>query len=437
MSYLKDLIKIDDKWFVTSPIGLLYSTGDFTKWEVYKTNVSNQEITQTKYTDGFWHNISKASNWDSYFEFYGFDSKNNYKYNNQFRHFINAYKDNGSDKGSIFRTNNNTLITSNMFDYFVSSDNGSTWDSVPENNKKHYYKTKKFKQFDNETIYCFVNGDFLASRDEGRSWDYEQGNINYNFLDICPSKGGDTLYATTNGIKKGDSTGIVVPFLDLENRIDNIQYVINKDLVFTHYLDSISGKYKIHRYYNYGENEKITEINLEQILYIDTLINEEIISYRSDNWGNIYLLSPYNIYILNHNSDELEIIKPIEGERFTYIDFDYIDDNQTEKQIYYTTNTGIFKLSNPTSLESEIQNNIFIITPNPVTDRFRLELSSEMANSKIIEVKLIDALGKVILDKIANIENIDISSLSTGNYFIQIKYYDKNIKTEMLKLVKE
>ena len=60
-----------------------------------------------------------------------------------------------------------------------------------------------------------------------------------------------------------------------------------------------------------------------------------------------------------------------------------------------------------------------------------------MANTKIIEVKLIDALGKFVLSNIDNFENINISNLPTGNYFIQIKYFDKNIKSETLKLVKE
>lgn len=108
-----------------------------------------------------------------------------------------------------------------------------------------------------------------------------------------------------------------------------------------------------------------------------------------------------------------------------------------KKEHLSTTNTGIFKLSNPTSVENEVVNNKFKITLNPVSDRFKLELSNEITNTKIIEVKLIDALGKVILNNIENIDNIDISNLLNGNYFIQIKYLDNEIKTEMLKLVKE
>ncbi|PQJ68646.1 hypothetical protein BTO14_11350 [Polaribacter butkevichii] len=79
-----------------------------------------------------------------------------------------------------------------------------------------------------------------------------------------------------------------------------------------------------------------------------------------------------------------------------------------------------------------LNNNVISIQPNPVKNTFKI--LTEKAFSK---VSFFDSLGKEITKSIRkiNLNEYDISNLSTGLYFI--KYIDKNNVVETLKIVKQ
>ena len=77
----------------------------------------------------------------------------------------------------------------------------------------------------------------------------------------------------------------------------------------------------------------------------------------------------------------------------------------------------------------EKENEPFVIYPNPGTD----VISVRSNQYKVDSIVIIDMSGKIILKINHNFNNIDISSLSTGLYVIEVKSEDKS---QTLKLIK-
>ena len=83
---------------------------------------------------------------------------------------------------------------------------------------------------------------------------------------------------------------------------------------------------------------------------------------------------------------------------------------------FSTLSTNDFELS---------QNNIFIY-PNPVTDKFKIN-----TDNKIYDIKLYDILGKEIRNINLSDDEINISLLNKGVYFLKIEF-SNSTKTIML-----
>ncbi|MCZ8197615.1 MAG: T9SS type A sorting domain-containing protein [Flavobacterium sp.] len=89
----------------------------------------------------------------------------------------------------------------------------------------------------------------------------------------------------------------------------------------------------------------------------------------------------------------------------------------------------------PTTLvldTNEFKKNDFLVYPNPTNDFITIKSYS---NDIIKQIKIIDILGKVIINKQNGLENIDVSDLKSSLFFIEIKA--DNEKTTLLKFIKQ
>ncbi len=391
------------------------------------------------------------------------------------------------DKNNI---NKPLLINNDKWKYFTSNANlgfgikvdGSLW-AIGINDKNQFldtniYDKKYFKDYNIKTNFDFfkvgTNNNWkkilcskesvIALDNDGEVWVW--GNFNEEFLNLEPNNNTIKKIRTQEKIKDFDFKHKVVTFLSETGVI----YILGKspssdyytDMIGTYdsiYLDYIPKKinydYKINSISMSDYNLAISTENKQYSNFIDfsnfrywssySLKNEVKFepTYIDGNNIKTVVLCNDNYYAIKNDSTlwgaGRNYNNILSKDTNSYYDLKIIDSNHVWVDLTSTDESAFFL-----RVTDEIKNSIsetsfhnFKITPNPVTDRFRLELSNEIANVKIIEVKLIDALGKVILDNIDNFENINISNLPTGNYFIQIKYYDKNIKSETLKLVKE
>ena len=92
--------------------------------------------------------------------------------------------------------------------------------------------------------------------------------------------------------------------------------------------------------------------------------------------------------------------------------------------VWQDDNSGTVKFRKGTftpvnSSINKIQENRFSIYPNPVTSELNIQLSV----NKIFEIEIINSLGNTII-KTKNVNNIDVSALSNGIYFIMLKNKD-------------
>ena len=71
------------------------------------------------------------------------------------------------------------------------------------------------------------------------------------------------------------------------------------------------------------------------------------------------------------------------------------------------------------------------MAPNPVKDILNLSVKS---NTQVSSVSIYNAIGQLVLTTAKPENNIDISSLKTGNYIIKV-FSDKGINTS--KFIKE
>lgn len=139
------------------------------------------------------------------------------------------------------------------------------------------------------------------------------------------------------------------------------------------------------------------------------------------------------------NVDGFEIQKSLDGRNFEKISFIFAKNSLSKNYYNYSLNTSQNtyyrlkmidddgKFSYSKTLFIQIKNNSKIsVFPNPVTNYFSIN-SSE----KINKIKLTDYTGKIIKILQPSINNVDVSDLKNGYYFLQIQT-DNLIYTEKI-----
>ena len=105
----------------------------------------------------------------------------------------------------------------------------------------------------------------------------------------------------------------------------------------------------------------------------------------------------------------------------SYVNIIFYDGDNPSDSVYFTAKFNI----TASTIINKIEDNICNIFPNPALDILSVNL-----NSKITEINIYDIIGDKVLEQ-NNINklntNIDISTLTTGQYFIQIKTDNKKI----------
>jgi len=89
-------------------------------------------------------------------------------------------------------------------------------------------------------------------------------------------------------------------------------------------------------------------------------------------------------------------------------------------------NTGNDAYSNVVVLEVSGQPSGYTVYPNPTADQITLELEAD--KTELVEIEVIDLLGRTLLRKSFSISNgknqleMDLSKLSAGTYIYKITY---------------
>lgn len=143
----------------------------------------------------------------------------------------------------------------------------------------------------------------------------------------------------------------------------------------------------------------------------------------------------YNLWVVKDNTYDTitvswgPIPELIDSAYFTDIGEILFKTNMKEENSQKVDGTGIFVdyfifdlyfSKGPNSVTEQIDNNSFIVYPNPVMDKLLLEDYYQ-------EVKIYDLTGK-LLSQVKNKNYIDVSSLNNGLYFITV-YDGKHIKS--------
>lgn len=167
---------------------------------------------------------------------------------------------------------------------------------------------------------------------------------------------------------------------------------------------------------------KLDTINLCVYSYDTTAVNiglhtimlEELKNYNDSN--ELYLLDTYT----NTTTNLLQI------DRYTF----NIDTNKASyganrfKLIFKTINTGVFQSTN------RIDFNIY---PNPSNNSIQFQFNSALVKSDS-HYKIVDLVGKILLEGNYTGEAINIDTLSSGLYYIEVSNGNNTGKTKFIKL---
>ena len=80
-------------------------------------------------------------------------------------------------------------------------------------------------------------------------------------------------------------------------------------------------------------------------------------------------------------------------------------------RIYYFSEIAAANVTNINGADG------FTISPNPTSDILKIENKK----SQILKVSLVNSIGKTVIEKTANVNVIDVSSLQKGCYIVIIK----------------
>ncbi len=207
--------------------------------------------------------------------------------------------------------------------------------------------------------------------------------------------------------------GIAALYLERCNRAKYSDFIA--DAQNTAYTDTYTG-ITPNNAYGYGKIHALNTL-LQQVIPNAPILSSDWSNYvfSSESTGNEWYLN--NILLPNETNDTL-VISPPYG---TY-------------QVYYTNTDGCSVWSSPLTITASIDENYLsemTLYPNPATQLFKIKIDQDIKSLKIMDLS-----GQ----QISSVERIeentyDISSLSSGVYFVEIntmkkKYRIKLIKTE-------
>lgn len=267
----------------------------------------------------------------------------------------------------------NLSINSNPLSHFkcVDIDNDNDYDIVQSGNSKIHINTNNI----------FSTFNLTTSLD---SYSYTFGDIDNNgFLDIICSTSVSSipklkiLYNNNNTFTEA-------------HIFDNFKYPIVNDIDNDGDLDIIGFNTSTGRsVILLNNNSNFTEINLGNYIrsiYGDVIVNYNVIDFDNDGDKDIVMSSEYELIIFSSN------------------------------------------LSTLSNNNFEISNNDVFIYPNPVINKCKIN-----TENKIYNVKLYDILGKEIDNINLSDNEIDISFLNKGVYFLKIQFLNS---TKTIRLVK-
>lgn len=92
---------------------------------------------------------------------------------------------------------------------------------------------------------------------------------------------------------------------------------------------------------------------------------------------------------------------------------------------------AMVRIRDETLSNTEIDNNHFTLSPNPVHDFLNIENPN---NTSIDRIMIVDILGKIVFNTNNTVNSINLENLKAGLYFVKI--YNANT-TECFKIIKE
>ena len=93
------------------------------------------------------------------------------------------------------------------------------------------------------------------------------------------------------------------------------------------------------------------------------------------------------------------------------------------------TSLSITEGSNPLSIESELQTSLKVY-PNPAINELFIEASENLIGSR---ADIYDVQGKKVQSRILNANSLDVSTLETGNYILQIVFGELTVESKFYK----
>ncbi|WP_445749059.1 S8 family serine peptidase [Polaribacter sp.] len=135
--------------------------------------------------------------------------------------------------------------------------------------------------------------------------------------------------------------------------------------------------------------------------------------------------------------EETDFFGPLTGNFYMQnpakkVNFQFSED-QTVLTLWSDENHKLVFEQKVLSLEENILEKAIVLYPNPSKEFINLDVKS--TNIQLSEVSIFDKQGRIILNQIADLKRIDISSLSSGVYFLKIK--NQNNISITKKIIKE
>jgi hypothetical protein len=245
---------------------------------------------------------------------------------------------------------------------------------------------------------------------------------------------GDQVVWFINLNGQGSFSGLQI----ISNEVDKPSQVFSADIDGDGDLDVLSTSLndnKIAWYENTDGNGSFgpqmlitTEIIFPRTLFVQDLDNDsdmDIISSFWDNGSGIIWLE--NLDGLGTFSSPILISDEVSYPTSVYAtdldqdqDFDVVSSSQLDHKIAWYENLTILSID-------DIDHNLITISPNPVQDHLEINNSS---TSEITNITIYDILGRLVLVENESFEQIDVSTLGTGLFLI-------NIETEQGIIVKK
>mgnify|MGYP000045589080 CR=1 FL=1 len=147
-----------------------------------------------------------------------------------------------------------------------------------------------------------------------------------------------------------------------------------------------------------------------------------IIPAFSDSWEEISLGG--NLTVVQGNASVTDVISNVENLYILH------NPDLSPTGAYENGTLEIDEIYIVTLGIDDLENDSFVIFPNPGTDIISVQSKKDKVDSIVIK----DMTGKIILKINYNFNNIDVSSLLTGLYLIEVKSKDKS---QTIKLIKD